>query len=257
MSEFLAKYGGMETQKEKTKPILIDAKLVSKKMLTSDVFELKLESSAPFQFQPGQFISVLIPGAGPAGRDLRRAYSIASAPEMMPGENCFELCVKLVEGGPGTNYLNNLQIGQAFKGHVPFGDFVYKTSKEKHVIFVATGTGIAPFRSMVYSKVYNENKPLSAKILFGVRDSSDLFYTEELAPLLGKGYVEALSRPSGQWSGFQGRVTDWLRQNSSVIDWKNTEFYLCGNGAMITEVKAILTEMAVDKSAIHQEVYYK
>lgn len=257
MRENLAKYGGMETQKEKVKPILIDAKLVSRKQLTADVFEMKLESSAPFQFQPGQFISIVVPGAGPGGRDLRRAYSIASAPELMPSQNVFELCVKLVEGGPGTNYLNNLKVGESFKGHVPFGDFVYKTASSKHVIFIATGTGIAPFRSMVLSKVFNDNKPLSAKILFGARDANDLFYGDEMFPLLGNGFVETLSRPSGQWNGFKGRVTDWLRQNSQSIDWKNTEFYLCGNGAMIDEVKSILTSMEVEKSAIHQEVYYK
>ena len=257
MREFLAKNGCMESPKEKVKPVLVDAKLISRKQLTSDVFEMKLEPSAFFQFQPGQFISILIPGAGPGGRDLRRAYSIASAPEMMPGENKFELCVKLVEGGPGTNYLNNLKVGESLKGHVPFGDFVYKTKSDKHVIFIATGTGIAPFRSMVFSKVFNDNKPLSAKILFGARDAQDLFYADEMVPVLGKGYVETLSRPIGNWAGFKGRVTDWLRENSASIDWKNTEFYLCGNGAMIDEVKSILTTHEVDKTAIHQEVYYK
>jgi CDP-4-dehydro-6-deoxyglucose reductase len=247
----------MESPKEKVKPVLVDAKLISKKMLTADVFEMKLESSLPFTFLPGQFVSILVPGAGPGGRDLRRAYSIASSPELMPSDNVFELCVKLVEGGPGTNYLNNLQIGESFKGHVPFGDFVYKTPANKHVIFIATGTGIAPFRSMVLSKVFNDHKPLSAKILFGARDANDLFYGDEMVPLLGEGFIETLSRPSGQWNGFNGRVTDWLRQNAQSIDWKNTEFYLCGNGAMIDEVKSILNSMEVEKSAIHQEVYYK
>ncbi len=247
----------METTKEKVKPIVVDAKLLSRKQLTADVFEMKLESSLPFTFLPGQFISVVVPGAGPGGRDLRRAYSIASSPELMPSDNVFELCVKLVEGGPGTNYLNNMKVGESLKGSVPFGDFVYKTLSSKHVIFIATGTGIAPFRSMVLSKVFNENKPLSAKILFGARDANDLFYADEMVPLLGNGFVETLSRPTGNWSGFKGRVTDWLRQNSNAIDWKNTDFYLCGNGAMIDEVKQILTTNEVDKSAIHQEVYYK
>jgi len=247
----------MESAKEKVKPIIVDAKLIARRQLTADVFEMVLESSAPFLFAPGQFISVLIPGAGPGGRDLRRAYSIASSPELMPTKNIFELCVKLVDGGPGTNYLNQVKIGESIKGHVPFGDFVYKTKGPRHVIFIATGTGIAPFRSMLLSKVYAENMPLTTKLLFGARDTNDLLYIDELSPLLSTDFVQTLSRPTTEWPGFKGRVTDWLRENSLSLDWKHTEFYLCGNGAMIDEVKQILTQHEVEKSHIHQEVYYK
>ena len=257
MHENLARSVGMETPKEKVKPIVVDAKLVGKKQLTADVFELHLEPSAPFLFAPGQFVSILIPGAGPGGRDLRRAYSIASSPELMPSKNIFELCVKLVEGGPGTNYLNNMKLGETFKGHVPFGDFVYKTKSDKHVVFIATGTGIAPFRAMILSKIYAENKPLSTTLLFGARDASDLLYTEELSPFLSAGFVQTLSRPTVNWSGFKGRVTDWLRESSNTLDWKHTDFYLCGSGAMIDEVKQILADKGVEKPSIHQEIYYK
>ena len=244
---------------EKQKPLTVAARLISKKNLTSDVIEFVFQSEPEFPFQPGQFISIVVPGRGPGGRDLRRAYSIASAPELRVADRAtFELCVKLVEGGPGTTYLNELKIGEAMSGMVPFGDFVYKPKSGKHAIFVATGTGIAPFRAMVLSRIYDENKPVSAKILFGARNENDLLYTEELNQVLGAGnYVQTLSRPSSNWAGFKGRVTDWLRANESALDWTNTEFYLCGNGAMIDEVKQILAGKGVEKTSIHQEVYYK
>lgn len=257
MHQNFARSVGMESPKEKVKPIIVDAKLIGKKQLTADVFEMHMESSAPFLFAPGQFVSILIPGAGPGGRDLRRAYSISSAPELMPSKNIFELCVKLVENGPGTNFLNNMKIGDTFKGHVPFGDFVYKTKSDKHVVMIATGTGIAPFRSMLLSKVYAENKPRTTTLLFGARDAGDLLYTDELSPILSSDFVQTLSRPTTDWPGFKGRVTDWLRENATTLDWKHTEFYMCGNGAMIDEVKQILVSKEVDKSCIHQEVYYK
>src|ERR1035437_8003989 len=152
MQENFARSRGMESTKEKVKPMIVEAKLVGKRQLTVDVIEMHLESSAPFSFAPGQFISAIIPGAGPGGRDIRRAYSIASSPELMPSKNIFELCVKVIEDGPGANYLNRLKIGESFKGQVPYGDFVYKTKHDKHVVFIATGTGIAPFRSMLLSK---------------------------------------------------------------------------------------------------------
>jgi CDP-4-dehydro-6-deoxyglucose reductase len=244
---------------EKQKPLTISARLVGKRSLTRDVVEFLFQAEPAFQFQPGQFISILIPGAGPGGRDLRRAYSIASSPELTrDGVPVFELCVKLVEGGPGTTYLNSLKIGESMTGMAPFGDFVFKPKSGRHALFISTGTGLAPFRSMSLSRIFSENKPISTRILFGARDEGDLLYTEELLAAIGAGnLVQALSRAGGSWCGFKGRVTDWLRINEGSVDWANTEFYLCGNGAMIDEAKQILSQHGVEKASIHQEVYYK
>ena len=243
---------------EKHKPLPVEAILTHKKQLTPDVIELHYEPLTPFEFYPGQFISIIIPGKGPGGRDLRRAYSIASAPDLSRnGKALLELCVKVVEGGPGTQYLDSMKIGETLKGVAPYGDFVYKTKNHKHVVFVATGTGIAPFRSMIHSQIYTENKPLSTTLLFGARETSDLLYDEELTSVMGKsGFVPVLSKAK-EWDGFKGRVTDWLRHHQFKMHWKETDFYLCGNGAMIDEVKHILTEAEVDKTSIHQEVYFK
>jgi CDP-4-dehydro-6-deoxyglucose reductase len=134
------------------------------KMLTPTVFETVFEGrlasdpSVSMTFQAGQFVSIVIPGAGPNGRDLRRAYSIASGPETHP----IELCVKLVEGGPGTNYLYKLREGDTFKGFAPYGDFLYRTHSAKNACFIATGTGIAPFRSMVFSEKFKSDPPQKA-----------------------------------------------------------------------------------------------
>ena len=118
------------------------------------------------KFEAGQFISIIVPGAGPHGRDLRRAYSIASSPEARP----LELCVKLVEGGPGTNFLHQLRPGNHFRGMAPYGDFVYEPREGRHACFIATGTGIAPFRSMIQSKHFRDHAPKSATCLLGVSD---------------------------------------------------------------------------------------
>lgn len=236
------------------KAVPIEAKLVNKTHLTEDVIELHFQSEPAFNFYPGQYVSIAIPGAGPGGRDLRRAYSIASQPEL----GHLELCVKIVEGGPGTSYLNSLKIGESFKGNAPFGHFIYKTAPHKHVVMIATGTGIAPFRSMVLSDLYKKNPPLSTRLLFGARDKNDLLYGHTFAnELKPETFIQTLSRCSDEWSGFKGRVTDWIYQNQESIDWANTEFYLCGNGAMIDEMKQFFMEKGVEKPSIHQEAYYK
>jgi ferredoxin-NADP reductase len=244
---------------EKRKPISVECVLTLKKQLTHDVIELHFEPKTPFDFDPGQFISIYVPGAGPGGRDLRRAYSIASAPELMrENRSVLELCVKIVEGGPGTQYLNKMAIGDTLKGMAPYGDFIYKTKAGKHAMFISTGTGIAPFRAMVYSQVYAKHKPLSTTLLFGARDVRDLLYVEELNHAMGPThFVKTLSKTKDEFEGFRGRVTDWMRHHSDKIHWKETDFYICGNGAMIDEVKRILAEHAVEKTSIHQEVYYK
>jgi CDP-4-dehydro-6-deoxyglucose reductase len=230
-------------------------------MVTPTVFELAFEPGEPvnpahhgekFHFQAGQFISIVIPGAGPKGRDLRRAYSIASCPEVRP----VELCVKLVEEGPGTNYLYHLKPGETFKGYAPYGDFVYEPKHDRHICFVSTGTGVAPFRSMLESKHYNENKAKTVLCLLGVRTEDELLYHEHFVNHREVKWVPAVSKPTDKWKGFKGRVTDYLRSLDNHFPWTDCEFYLCGNGEMIKEVKALLAERKVEPAAIHMEKYY-
>ena len=237
----------------------VECKVIANRQLTPTVFEILFETDKEFSFIGGQFVSIVIPGAGPSGRDLRRAYSIASAPEVKP----VELCVKLVENGPGTNYLYRLKAGDVFRGMVPYGDFIYEKKEGKGVCFVSTGTGIAPFRSMVHSKEFQENPPTSTMLLLGVRDEEELLYMNEFNDYsIGTSgkmqWVPCVSRPKVEkYGGFKGRVTDYLRQLPGHTPFLNLDYYLCGGGAMIDEVKKILAEKGVEKDSIHQEVYYK
>jgi CDP-4-dehydro-6-deoxyglucose reductase len=229
-------------------------------MLTPTVFEIAFEAEKTkpdaeqpdFAFEGGQFVSVIVPGAGPGGRDLRRAYSIASSPETRP----VELCIKLVEDGPGTNYLYKLRAGDAFRGVAPYGDFTYVPRVGRRACMVATGTGIAPFRAMVFSKDYGARPPASAWCLMGVRSEDELIYQAEMSAVPGLTWVSAVTQPRGEFAGFRGRVTDWLRAQGDSFPWLETDFYLCGNGAMIKEMKELLAEKGVQKDAIHQEKYY-
>ncbi len=238
--------------------------VLSHRMITPTVYELAFEGvpipsadpakpapTEPFHFRAGQYISVVVPGAGPNGRDLRRAYSIASHPEGRP----VELCVKIVDNGPGSNYLNQLKKGETFRGYAPYGDFTYKTPTTKHACFISTGTGIAPFRSMMLSAEYLASPPKSALCLLGIRDEGEVLYEAEIEKH-GK-WIACVSQPKGAWNGYRGRVTDYLKTLGSDFPWTETEYYLCGAGQMIDEVRAILTERGVDKESIHREIYFK
>jgi len=225
----------------------------SSEFITPTVFELSFETNLPVEYRAGQFISIVIPGAGPGGRDLRRAYSIASHPESRP----LQLCIRKVEGGPGTAYLSSLKAGDTFKATVPFGHFIYHHKPRLNACFIATGTGVSPFRSILKSKDYLDAKPPKAWCLFGAQNETEIIYHQEMSKLPHVEWVIALSRPTAGWKGFKGRVTDYLRAHDANFPWLNTGFYLCGNGAMIDEVKKILLEKGVAKENVHQEIYYK
>ncbi len=243
-----------------------NCQVISFRMLTPTVFELCYEPDSEFEFEGGQFLSVVIPGAGPKGRDLRRAYSIASHSEKRP----VELCVKLVEEGPGTNYLYRLRPGDSFKGVAPYGDFTLKTGPERNACLISTGTGIAPFRAMMMSESFKKKAPKRTLSLFGIREESEIVYEADFQALkiLGVEAVTAISRPkmatlpsvNEPLNGsvrVKGRVTDYLKSSHFNLPLGETDFYLCGSSAMIDEVSAYLKEKGVDKSAIRQEVYYK
>ncbi|MEW6058495.1 MAG: FAD-dependent oxidoreductase [Bdellovibrionota bacterium] len=236
-------------------PPLLKWRVVARNQLAHDVFELRIARPEGMTFRAGQYMSIVIPGAGPGGRNLRRAYSIASTPEWEE----IELCVKKVDGGPGTSYLDTLKAGDEFQAQAPFGDFYLEHDQSLPTLFVGTGTGLAPLRSMVLSKEWTGTGPLG--FLLGVREARDIIYPELFgvdrpAPLRQKEHVQiALSRADDTWKGFRGRVTDYIRNMS--WDFAKSHYYLCGNGDMISEVKDyLMNSKGVTKEQIHTEKYY-
>jgi ferredoxin-NADP reductase len=224
-------------------PVEVLLKLIEKKELTPSVFSLHFTSSEEISFLPGQFLSFFVPKPEP-GRNWRRSYSIASPPE----NKILDFCIKRVEKGPGTLYLDNLKVGDTCRSIGPYGQFYYESGKKN--VFIATGTGLAPMRSMVLSEAFKKESP-EALVLLGVTESSEILYQNDFAHC---DFVSCLSREKKQ-DHFSGRVTDFLRQTSK-IDWAQSHFYLCGNGAMISEVKSILFEKKVEKNYIHHEAYF-
>lgn len=243
------------------KPVTLSFTVLDLSWVTPTVFILKFKAATGQTlpaFSAGQFISITIPGAGPKGRNLRRAYSIASPPEFPH----LELCVKRVEGGPGTSYLAALKKGDLFEGSFPFGDFIYKSPQSRQVCFIATGTGLAPFRAMALSSQYRAEPPRSALCLFGVTDKSENLFEEDLHQINGLKKITCLSRlPESEKLDthenlFRGRVTQYLQNLNDHYNWRETDYYLCGNGNMIKEVRAFLEAQQVDRSQIYMEKYY-
>ncbi|HPR58526.1 MAG TPA: FAD-binding oxidoreductase [Bacteroidales bacterium] len=170
-----------------------------------------------------------------------REYSVYS------GENddYFEILVKEVLNGTVSKQLKQLRSGAVLQMDGPMGTFTLpaETIRYKKVIFIATGTGIAPFRSMVRS--YPE---LDYLLLHGVRYAVEAYDRNEYQK---EKYV--LCTTADQKGDFRGRVTDYLMEH---IPDPNAEFYLCGNTKMIHDAFDILTLKGVKPEQLHTEAYF-
>lgn len=205
------------------------------RQLTENTFILSLPKSR-FKFIAGQHISLSIKGDYQS-----REYSIYSAEE---GEN-LEILVKEVEGGYFSPKLKHLKVGEMVEVHGPFGKFGLEEKKRdthQHV-FIASGTGIAPFHSMVKSFPL-----LNYKLIHGVRYASEAYEIQDYAR---ENFTICASRE--EKGDFKGRLTEYLKKTNFE---KNTCFYLCGNSDMIFDAMEILKEKGFDRESVTVEVYF-
>jgi ferredoxin-NADP reductase len=213
-------------------------------------YELRFLPGETMEFVPGQFVAVLCPKDG---KVIRRAYSIASPPEE---KGHLALLIKLVQSGTVTNWFWSLKEGDRLKIHGPFGKFVLPDRVDFEVIFVAVGTGVAPFRSMIRSML---SKGFSGKmtLIFGSRYDGMIPYHQEWLTLAQRHpnfrYIPTISRPSGHWSGETGYVQTKLEKYCP--DPTGKRVYICGLKAMIEAVQTQLLQMGYQKDQIFYERY--
>jgi ferredoxin/flavodoxin---NADP+ reductase len=227
-----------------------NCEIVEKTHLTKDLYTLKirpLEGEIPL-YTPGQYGELALPSKIPHlnGKMVRRQYSIASAPGDKTGIEFFIVCV---ETGTFTPTLTNLKVGDLIwmnpktKGHFTLDP----VPAEKNILMISTGTGLAPFISMV-REYQDKNRWNKVSILNGVRLSEDLGYRTELETLHESNpnfrYIPIVSRE--QWSGKTGRVQHILEDADRAallgfdLDPEHTQILLCGNPEMIDTSVAYL-----------------
>lgn len=209
------------------------------------LFQLELIKPNLIDFQAGQYISIEIGGGE------RRAYSIVSTPAKNYG---VDLCVDLSPQGKGTTYLKNLTIGQEVKFLGPLGRFI--VGQEQKLLFVATGCGISPIRSMVFDLLEDKKDAREMWLLWGLRHVEDMFWEEKFRQIdeyyPNFHYRLVLSKPPEKWPVESGHVTDEIKLMSLDNDWG---VYACGNSTMIADVKEIVQNKGVLEGNIHFEKF--
>lgn len=219
-------------------------------------FWIQIPELERFDFIPGQFVTLDLPIHEQPNKRWR-SYSIASAPD---GTNVFELIIVLMEGGLGTNYLfNEAVVGTAFPVRGPQGHFVLTDPIATDIFMVCTGTGIAPFRSMIQHIHHNNIPHKDIYLIYGTRKCQDALYLEELLDLKQKlpgfHYFPTFSREEtvaeGLCIGYVHGIYEQLMEGKTEM----AHFYLCGWKDMITEARQRIQDLGVDKKSIHFELY--
>jgi CDP-4-dehydro-6-deoxyglucose reductase, E3 len=222
---------------------------------TQDIRELvlHLEGQPAFKFRAGQFVMLHVPVEGEAKPELR-AYSIASTEHQTNG---FKLIFKYVDNGVASQFVWGLKGNELLNFTGPFGKVFFQEPPTEQIVFLNTGSGISQHFSFIESKM-QEYPNLAYKLYFGVRTEENIYYESELKRLQQHlpnfEYHYVLSRPSPKWRGKKGYIQNFLPEtNYKTIP---TTFYMCGNGAMIKDVKHQLIEVdGIDKSRIWAEAF--
>jgi len=214
------------------------AKVLNIRHLTRDIRELTLEMIEPSElsFQPGQSIAVTVPDTN-SGSSLLRYYSLASPPH---SSKHLVLLLNSQDRGKGSTFLLENMLSADLHISGPYGSFMLQHEPDRELLFIGTGTGIAPLWSMMATLLA---KPLSQPmtLLWGLRHESDRYYLQELEAWKARhgnfSYILALSQPGSAWEGKRGRVTDLLKELSTV---DHLAAYVCGNRMMVKDVTALL-----------------
>ena len=237
--------------------IICRAEVAEVLALTHDVRELRLTLIDPPElfFRAGQFITIEVTEMHDGHlRQNNRPYSLASSPDE---KGVIRLCVNQVGSGPGSTYLHALKSGDSFLFSSPIGFFTVNDEAASALLFIATGTGIAPIKSMIHHLLQTGSRR-AIRLYWGLRHEEDLYYQEELALWSERyphfQYVTTLSQPSSMWQGTRGRVTQLLPDAITVVD--SVDAYLCGIGAMIKEVRSLLMAKGMPPKSIHFEKFY-
>ncbi len=215
-------------------------------------FYLHFVETEPLDYQAGQFVIAHIPRED---QIVKRAYSLASAPSETRESGLVEICLNRVELGYVSNWMHAQPEETRFHIDGPHGLFLVPEKPTRGLVFCATGTGIAPIRSILKemdTKGTLENQEVW--VFMGVRYETDLLYHKELSDWADKypqfHYVPTVSRPD-KWQGETRYVQELVKGNiTNPTQW---DVYACGLTKMIKDLGVVLETMGFQKEQLHYD----
>lgn len=211
------------------------ARVIDKRPVTDDIWDIEVEIGGDIpQWTPGQFARLEV------APFIWRDYSIARV-----SGNRIRFLISTRTRGAGSHFVESAPVGQRLRVELPLGSFSATTTEERRRLFIATGTGLAPFIPIFAQGIHN-----SDFLFFGAKTRA-----EDLTTLIDDPLPQTLhciSREKVDGPGLHfGRVTSAL--SKAEVDWPNTEAYICGSAAMVADTVATLQRLGA--AHIHTEPY--
>lgn len=230
-------------------PTRVSATVEAVQALTPDVTHLclRLPDEAQLVYRPGQYMNVQL------GDGRHRSFSMASR----PNGGLVDFHVRRIPGGTFTEKrLPTLRAGQTLDVELPHGSFGFHAEDYRPLLMVATGTGLAPIKSMLEALMDDEDCP-PVSLYWGMRTEADLYLHKEIqqwaARLYEFKYVPVLSQASAQWTGRRGYVQDAVMED--LQDLSEYAIYLCGSPAMINEAKVAFSHGGASLDHVYADAF--
>lgn len=228
---------------------IVPAKIQALYQLNDYVIEvsLRLPPNSNFAYNSGQYVNII-------KGNIKRSYSIANAYEQNALLNFY---IKKYENGLMSNYWFEIAtIGDLLRVEGPLGSFFLRESDKENIIFLATGTGVAPIKAILenLSKSVKQFRNKKLWLFVGARYEKDIFWDpKELCTIKSIKYIPVLSRASKEWEGEKGYVQNIVIKHN--IPLENAQVYACGSSKMIEEAKGVLIEKGLNKAHFFSDAF--
>jgi CDP-4-dehydro-6-deoxyglucose reductase len=227
----------------KTVPTKID----SIEFMTGSVVRVFLRTppNNRVDFVSGQYLNII-------KGDVKRSYSLANTKR---SDGRLEFFIKKYESGQMSQYFfENAKVDDLLRVEGPLGTFFYRKSEIQNIIFLGTGTGIAPIKSILDDFEANPHLVKNKKIYVfnGARHHEDLFWKPEYKSI-EVNYIPVLSRQDSVWTGARGYVQEVVVQEN--IDLSNSQVYACGSNDMINAAFELLQANGLAESNFHSDAF--
>lgn len=219
---------------------------VGHKLLASKFNQYDFESAQPLILKPGQYVNVKV------APNTIRAYSVGTTTD----DRHFSLLVDTRPGGPGSQFFENLKIGDVVTYMGPFGAFTFRPDDgAEALLFLATGSGMSAIRCLIESVLIDQKITKPVNLYFGLTHEGEIFWQEQLNDLQKRfpnfTYQICLCKPDDSWKGPTGFITKLVEQ-----DYPNANkcsAYLCGHKNMIADATDLLLKLGCPKERIYSE----
>nr|WP_298994257.1 FAD-binding oxidoreductase [uncultured Polaribacter sp.] len=227
---------------------IFPAKINKIEKVTKNVIKIvfRLPPTSNFKFNSGQYVN-LIKGS------INRSYSIANSSNH---NNKLEFYIKKYENGLMSKYwFEEAKVNDLLRVEGPLGSFFLRESKYENIIFLATGTGIAPIKSILEKIKESAENKYQNKIFWifvGARHKEDLLWKPNISNIRIN-YIPVLSRENNNWEGEKGYVQNIVLKKN--IDLKNAQVYACGSNEMIQSAKEILLKNSLKENNFFSDAF--